>query len=299
MPISSDILLNVVTVLDLDILERHFLLHGLIESEKKLWKKQFGWHYPLDLVWIVSHAQHLPQGSLILDAGAGNGLLQYVLLRLGFRVISVDFAVRRGPPDVAWLALSRGETFDTDYLRHLQSHHGANTQPTEEEQRIDSPDGFRHLLAEHPARLVFYRADLADLNLLPDGFVDAVVSVSALEHNDLATTARAVDECLRVLKPGGTMLATVSATDGEDWFHEPSKGWCYSEATLQRLFQLAADTPSNFGDYARIFAAIQTPGNLLHTQLAPFYFASGNNGMPWGRWEPEYLPVGVKKCKKG
>jgi SAM-dependent methyltransferase len=289
--------LNTVELLDFELLENYASVRDLVESEKKARKKQFGWHYLLDLVWIVSHAQHLPQGSLILDAGAGNGLLQYVLLRLGFRVISVDFTVRRGPSDVDWLAVSRGDSFDTEYLRHLQSHHGAKTQPTEAELRIDSPDGFRHLLAEHPARLLFYRANLADLSLLPDGLVDAVVSVSALEHNDLTTTARAVDQCLRVLKPGGTMLATVSATDGEDWFHEPSKGWCYSETTLQRLFRLDAQTPSNFGDYARIFEAIARPGNILHEQLAPFYFASGNNGMPWGHWHPEYLPVGIKKCK--
>jgi hypothetical protein len=24
---------------------------------------------------------------------------------------------------------------------------------------------------------------------------------------------------------------------------------------------------------------------------------SGNNGMPWGIWKPEYLPVAVKKKK--
>ena len=27
--------------------------------------------------------------------------------------------------------------------------------------------------------------------------------------------------------------------------------------------------------------------------LADFYFRSGDNGMPWGNWDPQYMPVGV------
>jgi hypothetical protein len=35
----------------------------------------------------------------------------------------------------------------------------------------------------------------------------------------------------------------------------------------------------------------------LKNNLASFYFKSGENGMPWGEWNPEYQPVGVCKVK--
>ncbi len=35
----------------------------------------------------------------------------------------------------------------------------------------------------------------------------------------------------------------------------------------------------------------------LYNNLAPAYFRSGNNGMPWGVWDPQYQPVGIVKVK--
>ena len=32
-------------------------------------------------------------------------------------------------------------------------------------------------------------------------------------------------------------------------------------------------------------------------RLAAFYARSGDNGMPWGKWDPQYQPVGVCKVK--
>ncbi|RKY40680.1 MAG: hypothetical protein DRP81_09100 [Candidatus Omnitrophota bacterium] len=45
---------------------------------------QFGWHYILDLAWIISHID-IPPGCKILDAGAGGGILQYLLAIRGYR----------------------------------------------------------------------------------------------------------------------------------------------------------------------------------------------------------------------
>jgi len=36
----------------------------------------------------------------------------------------------------------------------------------------------------------------------------------------------------------------------------------------------------------------------LRDHLAEFYFLSGDNGMPWGKWDPQYQPVGVCKVKQ-
>lgn len=90
---------------------------------------------------------------------------------------------------------------------------------------------------------------------------------------------------------------TVSASLGDDWFHEQSKGWCYGEARLRELFILPPEAPSNFSERERIFSEMKKEGNELHKRLATFYFKSGDNGMPWGRWDPKYLPVGVVRYK--
>ena len=54
-----------------------------------------GWHYFLDFAWILRKIRGLPSGSLILDAGAGTGLAQFLLLELGYNVISVDLCERK------------------------------------------------------------------------------------------------------------------------------------------------------------------------------------------------------------
>jgi len=53
-----------------------------------------GWHYLLDLIWILKEL-NLPPRSTILDAGAGSGLLQYILIELGYNVVSVDMSAGR------------------------------------------------------------------------------------------------------------------------------------------------------------------------------------------------------------
>ena len=46
-----------------------------------------------------------------------------------------------------------------------------------------------------------------------------------------------------------------------------------------------------------LFEEMRKEGNQLHQRLAPVYFRSGDNGMPWGKWEPQYQPVGISKVK--
>ena len=143
---------------------------------------------------------------------------------------------------------------------------------------------------------MIYNHDLAHLDAVPNGSQDAVVAVSALEHNDPANLQTVVDELMRVIKPGGLLLATLGAAKDEDWFHEPSKGWCYTDTSLRRIFKLSNDTPSNYAEHDLLFQALKE-NETLRDGLAGFYFESGDNGMPWGKWDPQYQPVGVLKQK--
>ncbi len=147
-----------------------------------------------------------------------------------------------------------------------------------------------------PGHVLVAQADLQDLGFVESGSIDAVVSISSLEHNTLDALPHVIAELLRVLRPGGSLVATVGASKDRDWFHEPSRGWCFTERTLRDLFDLSDDCPSNYSDYDVMMRELEECDEL-RSNLAGFYFRSGDNGMPWGRWEPKYQSVGVVKVK--
>jgi ubiquinone/menaquinone biosynthesis C-methylase UbiE len=157
--------------------------------------------------------------------------------------------------------------------------------------------GNQDLLPMNPDyQVAIYNQNLSDLVDIPDKSVDYVVSLSALEHNPPGQVESVVAEVKRVIKPGGALVATMMAAEENDWWHEPSSGMCYTEASLRRIFGLDPGNPSNFKDYNRIFESINN-STRLRENLARFYFESGDNGMPWGKWDPQYVPVGVYSHK--
>jgi len=260
----------------------------------------FGWHYVLDLVWVIKHARLKP-GERVLDAGAGLGILQWYLSERGFDVLSVDRTPRDAMP-VRLRARYNVRGYRSGDLLALG---------TALRREIRGPASIRHRVGEpvrilealgrrllRPARgtVAILNRDLGDLSELEDESFDAIVSVSSLEHNDPSDLERVVEQLMRVLRPGGRLVATLGATGNEDWFHQPSQGWCYSEATLRRIFGLSADAPSNYDEYDQRLAEIRDCSDL-YNNLAPAYFRSGNNGMPWGVWDPQYQPVGIVKVK--
>lgn len=256
-----------------------------------------GWHYILDLIWLTHNVRHLPKGSVILDAGAGNGLLQFLLADLGYTVISADFADRTPPRGTAKthrvIEVTTGHHYENAYIQHLETEF--KTASSGQEQVITDADVFQAMIERNSSGTIYYyRTDICSLQLIRDGMVDAVVSLSALEHNNRDIFQCAVSELCRITKKGGILLATVSATDAlQDWFHTASKGWCYTENSLSSLFELESPS-SNFSKYIALFSKLKE-SIFLKQHLAPSYFNSGNNGMPWGIWDPKYQPVGIRK----
>jgi SAM-dependent methyltransferase len=281
-----------IEILSTALLDEHRLLVNELRSLARRLGLDFGWHYLLDLAWILSQLQPRP-GQAIMDAGAGVGVMQWFLAERGCQVISADRMARadlplrfRGRyrvqglreqdllpmPQAIGLALRRGRLGDLGRgLLGLAS--------------AGQPGGTVRL----------YHQDLGSLPDLADNSLDAVVAVSALEHNPPDGLRQVVDELMRVLKPGGALLATLGAARQADWFHAPSHGWCYTADSLRRLFDLPA-APDNYHQYDRLLAALRDCAEL-RDNLAGFYFKSGENGMPWGKWDPQYLPVGVCKIK--
>ena len=293
---------NVIELLHTGLLEEH---RGLVRELRSLSESldiPLGWHYILDLVWILSKAVDVADRT-ILDAGAGWGLLQWVLAERGSTVISVDRNSRSDPGErlrrrFRLCGLTAGdlksatirETWaDARARGYILASYRAGRRAVQL---------LRYCLSSMaPGQVLFHKADLAHLTSLATASVDVVVSVSAIEHNELDTVGAVVDELMRVLKPGGRLLATVSATRDADFWHQPSRGWCLTEQTLRKVFHLGSETPSNFSEYDDRFAEL-VASNELRNHLAQFYFDSGNNGMPWGVWDPQYHPVGILMTKR-
>lgn len=271
-----------------------------------------GWHYVLDISWILDKLTNcdLTHRATVLDAGAGTGLLQFLLAERGYDVISVDFSNRRKPRILSHVYSIEdvgGRSFSEDYVGYLDErrrerssllHVAASKFRRPPQSLCKLIHMWLRKIAgnRRPGHITFYRADIREMPF-PDNHVDAVVSMSAIEHMERTSIYRVPLEFERVIKPGGTIICTTSAARDKDWFHEPSRGWCFSEQTLRTMFDIDKDITSNWNQYARILDRIRHCSELQN-RLSPLYRRSGNNGMPWGIWDPKYLPVGIMKTLK-
>jgi ubiquinone/menaquinone biosynthesis C-methylase UbiE len=270
-----------------------------------------GWHYPLDLIWILKNLRGLSP-SIILDVGAGKGLLQFFLADLGHNVISLDIIRRRLPLAVKLsykLQFSQYTDDGTLYTNHLKWRLPEDLPIFKSSvyfllrvvykllrmctSVISFAIGVLQTRWKHTGTIHFIRGDMADLKMLDDESIDAIVSVSSIEHLGSDLLPSAVKEMKRVIKKGGRILITTSAAEKDDYFHEPSIGWCYSERTIMNIFSLSIDCKSNWDEYREVMERIRNSSRLR--ELMSFsYRLSGRNGMPWGVWDPKYLPVGIK-----
>ena len=284
-----------------DLLDRQRDVVNKLWDVSRATRVEPGWHYLLDLAWIADNLGQV-EGKRILDAGAGMGLMQWYLIESGAaEVISADRGSRYDLP------LVMRTRYKVRGLRQSDLGPAWNVLKG----NVSRASGFgkivyflRGLVAlvmialpkRFSGRVLIYNEDLTSMPDFPDNSLDAVVAVSALEHNSPEGLQKVVAEIMCKLKPGGKLLATLCAGKDKDWFHEPSQGWCYTDTTLRRLFDLPDDTPSNYARYDELLNSLKN-STELREKLAKIYFQSGDNGMPWGRWEPQYQPVGVCKVK--
>ncbi len=292
---------EIIEVLPVSLLDQH---RQQVETLKALARSLgigIGWHYLLDWTWMLARLGEVG-GMRILDAGAGEGLLQWYLAGQGAEVISIDRNSRaelslryRARYTVKGMAQDDLVSPEQVWRKNIRQ---AMSFPSRLNAAFRGVGGVigAALPKNSPGRVIIYNHDLTSLPLIADNSIDAVVAVSALEHNSPGSLSQVVDELMRVLKPGGVLLATLGASFDQDWFHEPSQGWCYTEGSLRKLFHMPAQTPSNYAQYHELFLALKNCDEL-RLNLADFYFHSGNNGMPWGNWDPQYQSVGVFKKK--
>ena len=275
---------------------------------KSTGRTQIGWHYVIDLAWIHNILHTLPKGSNILDAGGGFGPVQFLLAELGYNVTNVDLFFNK--PSGAFInryALelqSNTKYKKTEYFTHLQ-----NLELKNKKSLLSRSTDFlrdilylyrhhkwskRNKIASTRGKIIWKAGNLCDLGDMNDNTFDAVVSLSSLEHIPDDQITIALDEIRRVVKKDAKWAITTSASRFEtNDYHKPSKSYCFCEADLKKYFLCE----SGAGSKGDILDEYQND-KLLKNNIAKFYKVSGDNGMPWGVWDPKYLPIGIKVSKK-
>jgi hypothetical protein len=92
------------------------------------------------------------------------------------------------------------------------------------------------------------------------------------------------------------MLITLPASHKKDWFFESAYAWFLTDSAIKDIFEMSENTPSNYDEYERIFDSIKDSVELKNNISWRYYFTK-NSGMPGGKWNPQYVPVGVVKTK--
>jgi ubiquinone/menaquinone biosynthesis C-methylase UbiE len=289
-----------------------------------------GWHYDLDIVWILQHIEKLglPKGATIIDAGAGLGVTQFILASCGYNVISLDFTSRKVP------RFSKGIFMIENIERDL----GSYTHEYMEFMKYDQEQASKSRKSRTPFSLMQKAFDLKRLNLnvykgrvlfkkvfnlsylsesmkdhkgfgkitflrgtfnsipLKDSIADALVSVSAFEHNTYKDIPGSVNEFMRVIKKGAPLLITTSAAEKEDWYFKSPKAWNFTRGSLSGWFGISDDRI--IFNYRDAFEKI-TRSRELEGRISSFYKFNGENGLPFGDLKKaKYLPVGIVKVKK-
>ncbi|MEB3179504.1 MAG: class I SAM-dependent methyltransferase [Nostocaceae cyanobacterium] len=276
-------------------------------------RTQLGWHYITDITWIYSHVKKWPRNLKILDAGGGHGPVQFLLAEMGFHVTNIDMALFR--PPIAYCrryqtTLETLSSFEaTSYKEFLSSgRNEANTFTSSLKRFVKETPIYKLLstrkyaashekwrssvnLSDTPLGSIQWRiGNLCKMPEIPSGHFDAVVSLSAWEHIPYDTLDAALTEIRRVLKPDARWAVTTSGTEqSSTWWHEPSQSNCFAITDLEKRFGakcINSHNPEEILDKYR-------QCTYLKDNLAKFYKKSGKYGMPWGVWEPKYIPVGL------
>jgi cyclopropane fatty-acyl-phospholipid synthase-like methyltransferase len=182
-----------ITAVDLEaasaISDRPELLRELVATSRQT----FGFytsHYPhtINYPWVIERLERLPQGSRVLDIGAGLSPVPIVLVERGMFVDTVD-----KHPTIRTLACPQdwNEWGFFDYSRLYQN------------------------LASH-------HCDVAEFT--PPAPFDAIYSISVLAHMTRVVREDTLRRCRDWLRPGGCLLFAIDVIPSSDFLWNRSEG---------------------------------------------------------------------------
>jgi len=277
---------------------------------KSTGRTRIGWHYITDLIWIYSKIKKWPRDIHILDAGGGGGPLQFLLAELGMNVTNIDMVLREPPipfqkryKTTLSILPSLVQTSYTEHITDPNIPHSGYLKSITKKTKLDKMRKIRKYNSKHNrwrsswminevavGKIKWIAGNLCNMPEIPKNTFDAFVSLSALEHIPLDQLGNAIEMIQNILKKDAKWAVTTSGTEQSNtWLHEPSKGQCFSEEDLQKYFNAY---PLNVQNPAEILEKYRNC-DYLKDNLAEFYFKSDKYGMPLGKWNPKYIPVGL------
>jgi SAM-dependent methyltransferase len=295
----------------------------IIDYWLKVLNRPQGWHYDLDIIWIIKELQDnkIERGSTILDAGAGLGITQFILAYLGYNVISLDFSERVVPKFASKIFKievlnNQNFNYEHEYMNFVKYNAEQRVEKIEEVNSYSPIIKIKNILSnqlyklrnyfyflyelskpnKNYGKITFIRDAFHKINL-NDNYVDAIISVSAIEHADKSLLTNNLNEFKRVVKFNKPILISTSANHEEnvDTYHKKTKGICFSKKTVQ---EFGTDLSLVDYDYSYIESKLINDKKFIeridryYTQdpLSDFYKKNIRN-LP-------YLPVGIKIFKK-
>jgi SAM-dependent methyltransferase len=288
--------MNKIELLSPKLLENRRLLREVKSIARQLVLK-LGWHYYLDLIWTRMQLPADVKDLTILDVGAGRGLMQWMLAAEGATVISLDKNPAHSAVPRRFLQWCNVEGFYRDELVPPNDHLNLRSFCPIPRARFWKgwPDKIRKtglLTKGHKGKVRILNDDARFLDpeaLSPrDRYlgnpVDFIVSISALEHNSPEVTAAAVENLLKIVRPGGKLIATVCAHKDVDCYNEKYNTHNLTLGTLMEVFQISGreNLVTNWDQYDEIFADLV---NCEALRKRPVY------------WNPTYTPVGIVKTR--
>lgn len=276
-------------------------------------RMQTGWHYITDITWIYSQIKSWPTGFKILDAGGGVGPVQFLMAELGFDVTNIDLNLNK--PSFSYqkrykctyeILPSFKSTDYKDFLDGLDIKRqfletvvkdtikkSMPYQMWSAKQYIKKHEQWERAISLETTRkgqVKWLKGNLCNMPEVQDSTFDAVVSLSAIEHIPLEALKKSLREIKRVLKPDARWAVTTSATEqSKTCYHEPSQSNCFSSSDIEKIFEAIPKGEQNSLEILHKYRN----NKYLRENLARFYYKSGRYGMPWGKWDPKYIPVGI------
>ena len=313
-------MIDLIELLDIGLLDDNELLKE-IDHWLKVFNWPNGWHYDLDIIWIVKQLEknNILPGSTILDAGAGYGMTQFLLAARGYNIISLDFTKRdfpkkaRGIFDIEIIENDL-TSYKSEYLEYMtygkstnEFVHLLNSVSKAILHPIQAINSLKRKLKsfieyhsekkrkhEKFGKIQFLRGTFNKIPL-NDKIVDALVSISAFEHNKYDDMPGSINEFNRIIKDGGIMFITTSAAREKDWYQEASRGWNFTKETLSGWFKISNEN-IDF-NYDLKYDAISN-SKKLSDRLDDYYKNKNNPTVPDGDIKNiEYIPVGIRKNK--
>ena len=300
-----------VTLLDIKLLENELLDEFSYWSQLIKWIP--GWHYDLDMSWLLKKIEslNLKKGSTILDAGAGQGIMQYILASRGFNIVSLDFSKRKIPNILKKkfnIVLHDQESLDYkhSYQEFIQFEPD-NIFKLDRIKKLFYPQhvfykikrNFLSLLADKKYKnnssfdfgsIEFVRASFHDIPF-DNNYFDAVISTSAIEHSDFNLLDQNINELTRVAKKSGGVFITTSGTNkSADIYDDETGGWCFCSKTISKY---ASNSEEEYSKYQTIDNNI-IESDIIRSRIDSYYFLNKNSPFYKNKIKNiPYCPIGI------